>query len=43
LRFERPWQQVTLHECIDAVKAASARVAFVLRLPSLICARGSSS
>jgi len=27
LRFERPWQQVTLQEYIDAVKAASARVA----------------
>jgi len=27
LRFEHPWQQVTLQEYIDAVKAASARVA----------------
>ena len=27
LRFERPWQQVTLQEYIDAAKAASARVA----------------
>jgi transposase len=27
LRFERPWQQVTLQEYIGAVKAASARVA----------------
>ena len=27
LRFEQPWQQVTLQEYIDAVKAASARVA----------------
>ena len=27
LRFERSWQQVTLQEYIDAVKAASARVA----------------
>jgi transposase len=27
LRFEHPWQQVTLQEYIDAAKAASARVA----------------
>ena len=27
LRFERPWQQVTLQEYIEAAKAASARVA----------------